>query len=242
MRLPFSVLAFTGVALATIDFENWHRPGVGDVRGPCPCLNSLANHGIIPHSGKNLTIPVLVSALGEALNVSPEFATTISFLGTLTAADPSRGAFDLTDLNNHNVFEHDASLSRQDFNLGGDDHTFRPDIFADFIGHFDGMENVTLPVAAIARYDRVRSSRRKNPNFTYTVQHQITSYSETIFYFRTMVDPATGATPVKFVKILFEEERLPFREGWRTPTTQISGFSIASDVLQLALHTPEKYF
>jgi hypothetical protein len=37
-----------------------------------------------------------------------------------------------------------------------------------------------------------------------------------------------------------EEERLPFKEGWRPPKTQISGFSIAGDVLQLALHTPEK--
>ncbi len=40
--------------------------------------------------------------------------------------------------------------------------------------------------------------------------------------------------------IIIEEERLPFKEGWRTPKTQISGFSIASDVLQLALLTPEK--
>lgn len=37
-----------------------------------------------------------------------------------------------------------------------------------------------------------------------------------------------------------EQERLPFLEGWRTPTTQIDGRLIAGDVLQLALLTPEK--
>lgn len=37
-----------------------------------------------------------------------------------------------------------------------------------------------------------------------------------------------------------EQERLPFLEGWRTPTTQIDGRLIAGDVLQLALVTPEK--
>lgn len=37
-----------------------------------------------------------------------------------------------------------------------------------------------------------------------------------------------------------EQERLPFKEGWRTPTTQIDGRAIASDTLQLALLTPEK--
>ena len=39
---------------------------------------------------------------------------------------------------------------------------------------------------------------------------------------------------------LIEQERLPFLEGWRTPTTQIDGRLIASDTLQLALLTPEK--
>lgn len=37
-----------------------------------------------------------------------------------------------------------------------------------------------------------------------------------------------------------EQERLPFLEGWRTPTTQIDGRLIAGDVLQLALLTSEK--
>jgi hypothetical protein len=38
-----------------------------------------------------------------------------------------------------------------------------------------------------------------------------------------------------------EEQRLPFNEGWRPPSTEISGFSLAGDVLQLALNTDEKY-
>ncbi len=40
--------------------------------------------------------------------------------------------------------------------------------------------------------------------------------------------------------IILEEERLPFREGWRTPTAQINGFIMADAVLQEALATPEK--
>lgn len=38
-----------------------------------------------------------------------------------------------------------------------------------------------------------------------------------------------------------EEERFPYNEGWRPPKAELSGFSLASDVLQLALHTKEKY-
>ena len=39
----------------------------------------------------------------------------------------------------------------------------------------------------------------------------------------------------------FTEERLPVREGWQRPREEISGFSLASDVVQLALRTPEKF-
>jgi hypothetical protein len=36
-----------------------------------------------------------------------------------------------------------------------------------------------------------------------------------------------------------EQERLPFEEGWR-PTNRMNAFAFASDILQLALHTPEE--
>ena len=38
----------------------WVAPGPNDLRGPCPGLNALANHGYFPHSG---VVPV---AVGES--------------------------------------------------------------------------------------------------------------------------------------------------------------------------------
>jgi hypothetical protein len=38
---------------------------------------------------------------------------------------------------------------------------------------------------------------------------------------------------------VLEEERMPWKEGWR-PINRIDGFSIAQTVLQIALRTPEK--
>ena len=35
-------------------------------------------------------------------------------------------------------------------------------------------------------------------------------------------DPLTGIAPLDYIRVLFEQERLPYAEGWRTPTTQIS--------------------
>ena len=53
----------TIVAVATAqNLSTWSPAGPGDVRSPCPGLNSLANHGILPHNGKGMTISILVSS------------------------------------------------------------------------------------------------------------------------------------------------------------------------------------
>ena len=46
-------LGFNAQAQA-IDVSGSHAflpPGAGDLRGPCPGLNALANHGYLPHNG-----------------------------------------------------------------------------------------------------------------------------------------------------------------------------------------------
>lgn len=40
-----------------------------DVRSPCLALNKIANHGIIPHDGRGLTIRMLQEALGDTYNI-----------------------------------------------------------------------------------------------------------------------------------------------------------------------------
>lgn len=38
-------------------------------------LNTLANHGFLPHDGKNITREILIDALGSALNFDPALAS-----------------------------------------------------------------------------------------------------------------------------------------------------------------------
>ena len=40
--------------------HEWVAPGPNDIRGPCPGLNAMANHGYLPHSGvATITVEVL---------------------------------------------------------------------------------------------------------------------------------------------------------------------------------------
>ena len=144
-----SVLFFTSMALATVDFTNWAPPGPGDERGPCPALNSLANHHILPHNGRNLTLPLLIDIVGEVFNLSPELATVVAQLALATAPNPSAGSLDLSNLDKYNAFEHDASLTRVDFTFSGAKSD--PTLFAQSMSDFDGLDYITTPAAAATR-------------------------------------------------------------------------------------------
>lgn len=228
-----------GSAQAELDFNQWHPAVPGDLRCGCPAMNSLANHGFVNRNGSNITVGEVIPLMKEVFHLSEELATIVTGLAVLSADDPASGRFDYGMLNRHNIFEHDASLTRKDAYLGGDGHTIDPVALEKFLGHFEGKQWIDLNDAAAARYERVLESREKNPTFLYQDQQIITTYGETIKYFRTMVDPRSNKTSAEFVKILFSEERLPVKEGWQRPREEISGFSLASDVVQLALRTPE---
>ena len=204
LNLTLAFVWITGFASASIDFTNWAPPGPGDVRGPCPAMNSMANHHIIPHDGMNLTIPMLSEALAGTFNLSIEMGTVVSGIALAIAPDPSLGHFDLNHLNKHNAFEHDASLSRVDYYFSGDEGIakFDNETFNRWFSHFDGLQYIDIDIAAKARYAMVKYSREHTPGFTYLEQHRITSYAETIKFLKTMVD-STGKARRDFVKILF---------------------------------------
>ena len=49
-NIPFTT--FNENQLVDVTGEHaWVAPGPNDIRGPCPGLNALANHGYFPHSG-----------------------------------------------------------------------------------------------------------------------------------------------------------------------------------------------
>lgn len=77
--------------------------------------SSRANHGILPHDGKNITFRDLNTTVRQTFNFAPSFCFFVpkfsaDFLGRSYWTD----RFDLAELSKHNAIEHDASLTRQD--------------------------------------------------------------------------------------------------------------------------------
>ena len=75
--------------------------------------------------------------------------------------------------------------------------------------------------AAKAHLHRVQADS-KTKGFTYGSKQTFLAMGETALYLMALGDPITGVTPVNYIRTLFEEERIPYDEGWRTPTTEIS--------------------
>ncbi|KAJ4291838.1 hypothetical protein N0V90_009734 [Kalmusia sp. IMI 367209] len=245
MKLGAIFLTLTSsVSSSKIDFTKWHPPFPGDLRSPCPALNALANHYIIPHNGRNLTVPMLVDAFKASMNVSADFTTFVGSAALPLAPDKGKsGQFSLADISVHGVegtMEHDGSLSRQDFAKAGDATSFSPAIFKEFLGYFEGKKNITIPLAAKARWGRILTSRRTNPHFSYTASDRLNSYIQSAIYMQSLKEPVSDTVPVEWIKVWFEQERLPWKEGWRPTKDPVSGLTLIGDVLKLAIETPEK--
>ncbi|RPD63367.1 hypothetical protein L227DRAFT_387121 [Lentinus tigrinus ALCF2SS1-6] len=99
--------------------DNTHSyiaPDASDSRSPCPALNALANHGYLPHDGRNLTTVQLISAIRNVYHISLPLATLLSVSGVARCGHWSgcRRVLDLHELAQHNAIEHDGSLVHDD--------------------------------------------------------------------------------------------------------------------------------
>jgi len=129
MRIALPIFLVAGTALA--GFDTWSPPGPYDgiypqhpiderekqtltecnaVRAPCPMLSTLANHGFLPHSGKDINQETFVNALFDALNMNNTLGNILWKTALFTNPNKNATTFSLNDLGNHNVLEHDASL------------------------------------------------------------------------------------------------------------------------------------
>ncbi|KAI1847523.1 hypothetical protein JX265_000773 [Neoarthrinium moseri] len=228
---PLINLLFIG-AVAAQDYPSlppWHPPGSSDVRAPCPMLNSLANHGYLPHDGKDITLEKTIEALDTALNIDAELATFLYNNAITTNPTPNATTYSLNDLSNHNILEHDASLSRADFYWSGDAHTFNQTVFDETRSYWTGPV-IDVQMAADARLARVKTSMATNPDYSMSDLGSGFSIGETAAYIIIIGDSISGTVEKSWVEYLFENERLPAELGWSRHTAAAT-FATLNDMM-----------
>lgn len=88
-------------------------------RCSCPALNSLANHGFLPRSGRGVTMLDIMVACFRGFGVSPETSALITADGLGEAKLPLNTTLALADVQRADFgIEHDVSFSRPDRGRG----------------------------------------------------------------------------------------------------------------------------
>ncbi|KAJ7629329.1 Cloroperoxidase [Mycena rosella] len=206
------------------DDHEWIAPTATDLRSPCPGLNTLANHGFLPRNGMNLSIPMMLQAAIDGFNVNSDAIIQAAKFGLLSGDAPDNLNLDALQL--HNLIEHDASISRNDFAIGDNLH-FNETVFATLANANPGVDFYNATSAGLVQQARLADSLARNPNITNTRKEFLLRSRESGLYLSIMGDPLTGVAPKNFVQIFFREERLPIAEGWTRPTTLIDSTTLA---------------
>ena len=237
-----------------------------DIRGPCPGLNTAANHGFLARDGI-VTFDELVDMQQNVYNVGYDLALLLATLGlTLTDGDivteklsigcdaTSRTSIAplLTGhepgLAGHNKFEADTSLTRNDFFLAnGDDFTFNGTLFGMMEQTTGGDFN--LKNLALYRYQRWHQSAAENPNF-YFGPLSLLLFGAASFLYELFPSGTDGFAPnLATISSFFgaeknsngewtfnNAEQLP--ENWTNRVTPYNNNDVTSQILEMYLLNP----
>ncbi|TXT05070.1 hypothetical protein VHUM_03890 [Vanrija humicola] len=209
---------FIGLGLGEDEAHPWIAPGPGDHRGPCPGLNTIANHGYIPRNGIVNPIELVVGTF-QGLHLSPDgsiFLALVSFifkgdLPTLTLSIGGKHGIG-GGLSSHGVLEGDASVTRDDAYFG-DQSSVQPRKVQQYVDEINknGGGVVTAQVVANMRSIAWKESRETNPRFDFNPWRMLVAYAESGFQHQVLRGNLKHYGE-KEIQSWFLQERFP--PGW----------------------------
>ncbi|KAH7377883.1 Chloroperoxidase [Pyrenochaeta sp. MPI-SDFR-AT-0127] len=204
----------------TLNPHSWIPGGPNDFRGPCPMMNTLANHGFLPRDGRNITRANAIAALGNGISFDENLAGIMWDQAIIANPEPNATLFTLDHLNVHNLLEHDASLSRSDAYFGNN-HVFNRTVF-DTSRQWWTDKTLTAKQIAHSKIFRQVVSRASNPNYTFTASVENFSLGEMAAPFIVFGDMVAGTVERALVEFFFENERLPTELGWKKKAVPVT--------------------
>nr|POE62937.1 chloroperoxidase [Quercus suber] len=221
-------------------------PGPNDSRGPCPALNTLANHGLINRNGKNLNSNDIIAAFPRGFGINTDgFATALHnfevvceyIKGSNCSTSTHNGTFILTNLTilgEPHAFEHDHSFSRQDYHQN----------------YYKPSNPPTKKLANYQDFNQIRlqrTSQQYQADFPGSFQQNIpVQVFEVGFIFGATFDRDSkgnmvGATPsvrLDWWNFWFSEESFPTQLGWVPASTEVFNLSFITSVSKAVLSAP----
>ncbi|KAI8620920.1 Chloroperoxidase [Chytriomyces sp. MP71] len=228
--------------LSVLPEGEYQKPMEGDLRGPCPALNTLANHGYIPRNGRFVTEQMLLDALPRVLGLGyyPAKAATVSafalkdstwFPGVRDKSEvleDGTAYLNLDDLNMHGRIEHDASLTRSDAYFG-DNFSVNATLLQQFKAASTDGKVVTRDDIAKYRVARAADSREHNPENTVGDGMDTTSWGEASL--ALMIFGNSDEISIDHIDSFFGQEKIP--KDYMKPDPEVGLFALRSHIADL---------
>jgi len=201
-------------------------PGEGDSRSACPMLNAMANHGILPHDGKNISFRELNTKVRQTFNFAPSFCFFVpKFSADFLNKSYWKDKFDLADLSKHNAIEHDGSLTRHDAAIvpdqGAPDLQLVDELLQEATGKMpDGSPLLTKKDLSLALSKRRVASKKVNDQYTESLFHNMFGSANS----STMLTIFGGR--VDDLRPMLVEER--FSDNWQPRILEHFGLTMAA--------------
>jgi hypothetical protein len=199
-----------------------------DQRGPCPGLNTLANHGYLPRGGIALYADI-VNAVQEGFNMGYDLATAITGYALITRGNPLLGLLSIGGesilippvpgnldgtpggIAKHGRFEGDVSFTRVDAAIG-DNRRFNQSLFDTLLSiqkQYSTDQYVTPLVLHQSKAERFNYSMTHNPTFSYHNVRETFSFGEASFMLTFFANGTEGKLSVPTMTSFFQKETFP---------------------------------
>ncbi|GLB42846.1 putative peroxidase, family 2 [Lyophyllum shimeji] len=211
-------------------------PGPDDRRGPCPGLNTLANHGYLPRNGI-ASFEEIINATTHGYNMDYDLASGLAAFAMLARGNAFINKISIgldsplvpalpgeidgpiaRGLAAHGRFEGDVSMTRQDAAIG-DNRNFQADLYdqlLSFVDQFGDNSTVTGPrsivnqrVLAEFKYKRFVDSQAADKQLEYHIGRWLGSYGEASFTLNFFANGTDGILTVPTMTSFFRDQRFP---------------------------------
>ncbi|KAH8806860.1 heme-thiolate peroxidase, partial [Flagelloscypha sp. PMI_526] len=210
----------------TDDAHPYQAPGPNDLRGPCPGLNTLANHGYLPRNGI-ATFEDIVNAVGEGFNMEHDLASGLAAFAMLSRGNAYTNQVSIggaTDkipalpgnidgnytkgLAAHGRFEGDVSMTRRDAAVGDNVH-LDPQLFQQVSERQLVLSIVSYKAMQEFKYERYLDAVANNPSLEYHYGRFVLSYGESSFTLNFFANGTDGVLSTDTLKSFFLNHTFP---------------------------------
>ena len=196
------------------DLNPWMPPTEGDVRSPCPFVNTFANHGFIPRDGKNVDLFQMVLDMEEIFDLSSDFVNIVA-MNAITNGLTFEDSNGIVRIDIDALFstasgeDHESSLVRNDQFFGHDFKLVNDTLLNDLLRVNPTSSVLTLDDVMEYQRKRILHSRANNPEAEYTQADIENSAAQALTLFFLGSDDTLQTVEKERVYSMLLLERIP---------------------------------